>query len=67
MNIPKLKGRIVEAELNLSEFADALSIDRNTLSRRFANDGKDFTLSEIIKMKEILNLDMLEVESIFFG
>lgn len=67
MNIPKFKGRIVEAELTLSGLADAMSIDRNTLTRRLSDDGKDFTLGEIIKIKNVLNLDMTEVESIFFS
>ncbi|MCR5059729.1 MAG: helix-turn-helix transcriptional regulator [Saccharofermentans sp.] len=66
MNIPKLKGRVVEAEMTMAELADAMSIDRNTLTRRLANDGNDFTLGEIKKMQEVLHLAMPEVESIFF-
>ncbi len=66
MNIPKLKGRVVESEMTMSELADAMNIDRNTLARRLANDGNDFTLGEIKQMCEILHLAMSEVESIFF-
>lgn len=66
MNIPKLKGRVVESEMTMSELADAMNIDRNTLTRRLANDGNDFTLGEIKQMREILHLAMSEVESIFF-
>ena len=67
MNVPKLKGKIVESQTTIQDLAEAMKIDRGTLYRRLANDGKDFTLDEILKMIEILHLEISEVVSIFFA
>ena len=67
MNILKLKGRIVEKGTTIPELSQAIGMDKATLYRRLANDGNDFTLSEIIGIKTALDLDISEVESIFFS
>ena len=67
MNVPKLKGKIVENGMTVSELAEVIQVDRATLYRRLANDGMDFTISEIIKIKASLHLDMSDVESIFLS
>jgi DNA-binding phage protein len=72
MNIPKLKGKIVEREMNMEQLADAMGIDRSTLYRKMSPD-KDkkpedkITIGDAVKMKEILNLSNDEAYEIFLA
>lgn len=72
MNIPKLKGKIVEREMNMEQLADAMGIDRSTIYRKFSPD-KDkkpedkITIGEAVRMKEILNLSDEEASQIFLA
>ena len=56
VNINKLKGKIVECELSVTELASRIGIDRATLYRKINSDGKNFTIEEadLISKSDIL-------------
>ncbi|MBE6070726.1 MAG: XRE family transcriptional regulator [Clostridium butyricum] len=67
INILKLKGKIVEAGMNISSLSKELSIDRSTFYRKLNEDGTFFTIKEINIMIEKLNLSFDDVKNIFFS
>lgn len=66
MNVNKLKGKIVENGLNVSQLASSIGIDRTTLYRKLTSNGDTLTISEAEKISKVLNLSMEEVNAIFF-
>ena len=66
MNVNKLKGKIVENEMNVSELAKEMHIDRATLYRKLNSKGESFTIKEANLIVKILNLSVQEAMDIFF-
>lgn len=66
MNISKLKGKIVEREMTMSDLAEKVGIDRATLYRKF-NEFDKFTIGEALKIKTILNLSDTDAIEIFLS
>ena len=64
MNANKLKGKIVENGLKVTELAVMLDIDRATLYRKLKNVDK-ITIGEASKMTEALGLSKEEAIEIF--
>lgn len=56
MKIQALRDAMHEKGYTQTEFAKALGMDASTLSRKLKNGGKGFTLGEIYRMVELLNL-----------
>lgn len=67
VNINKLKGKIVERGLNISELATIIGIDRATFYRKMNTEGKNFTIEEADSIAKELHLTCEEVNSIFFS
>ncbi len=67
VNINKLKGKIVERELNITELALKINIDKATLYRKINNKGENFTIKEVDKISKVLLLSLEEMNSIFFS
>lgn len=67
VNVNKLKGKIVECGLNISELAEKIGMDRSTLYRRLNSDGKYFTIEEADLISKGLNLTCKEACTIFFA
>lgn len=67
MNVNKLKGKIVENGLNVSQLAASIGMDRTTLYRKFTSNGETLTVSEAEKIAKVLNLSMEDVNAIFFA
>ena len=61
----KLKGRIVEVYGSQAEFAKAYGISENVLSRKMRNKTR-FTSDDIIRMTEMLDIDIADVGAYFF-
>jgi len=66
LNVNKLKGKIVENEMNVSELAKEMHIDRATLYRKLNSKGESFTIKEANLIVKILNLSVQEAMDIFF-
>ena len=67
MNVNKLKGKIVENGLNVSQLASSIGIDKTTLYRKLTSNGDTLTISEAEKIARTLNLSMEDVNAIFFA
>lgn len=66
MNVNKLKGKIVENELNVERLADMIGAERSSLYRKL-NNAEKFTIGEAIKIKEALNLSDADAFDIFLA
>ena len=66
MNVAKLKGKIVEREMNVETLAEKIGMERTALYRRL-NDAEKITIGEAIKMKEALGLTASEATDIFLA
>lgn len=67
VNVNKLKGKIVENGLNVSELASLVGIDKATFYRKLSSNGENFTIKEADLIAERLSLDRDEVNAIFFS
>lgn len=67
VNVNKLKGKIVENGLNVSELAALIGIDKATFYRKLSANGESFTIKEADLIAEKLSLNRDEVNSIFFS
>lgn len=65
MNIPKLRGKIVEMGYSVESLAAEIGIDKSTLYRKLDN-GEKFTVGEAQKIKATLDLTNDEASVIFF-
>ena len=66
VNTRLLRGKIEEKGTNVAEVAAQMGIDKATLYRRIAN-SESFTIGEVGRITEILDLSSEEAISIFFG
>ena len=64
MNINKLKGKIVEKDMNVEKLAEAIGIDKSSLYRKL-NACEKITIGEAVKMKDVLELTNEEACEIF--
>lgn len=66
MNIPKLRGKMVELGYSVESFASEIGVDKSTLYRKLDN-GEKFTVGEAKKIRTALDLTSEEATAIFFG
>ena len=66
MNINKLKGKIVEKEMNVETLAAAIGVDRSSLYRKLTN-GEKITIGEAMRIKTALGLTGDEAYEIFLA
>lgn len=64
MNVSKLKGKMAEKGVSVTNLCKNIVMTRSTMYRKL-NSGK-FTVSEANKIKEALRLTSTEAKSIFF-
>lgn len=66
-NINKLKGKITENGYTADTFASKLGLCRITVTKKIKKENSDFSISESLKIKDILNLSTEDYLDIFFG
>ena len=62
----KLKALMAMRKMKRSELAKRLNISYNTLTNKL-NGNRDFTINEILTMKEIFDMDIQLCAEIFFS
>ncbi len=62
----KLEARIIEKFGTQKDFADALGINKSTLSR-YISDGHDWKGSTLIKAIRLLEIPEVEIDTYFFA
>lgn len=65
MNIPKLRGKMVEVGYSVESLAAKMGIDKSTLYRKLDN-GEKFTIGEALEIRAALDLTSDEASAIFF-
>ena len=65
MNVDKLRGRIAECRMSISEFCKVAGFSRSTFDRKL-NGESEFTRSEIERIISVLKLSDDEARAIFF-
>ncbi|NFG59670.1 helix-turn-helix transcriptional regulator [Clostridium botulinum] len=66
VNINKLKGKVVENGITISELAKKINVDKSTLYRKLKRNGEDISIKEANLIVKALNLTIDEANSIFF-
>lgn len=66
MNINKLKGKIVEKDMNVETLAALIGIHKASLYRKL-NNGEKITIGEAAKLKEALEMNNEEAFEIFLA
>ena len=64
-DVKKLLSKMKSKDMTQEELAQKANISRATLNRRLRNDGVDFTLSEVERIKNALELTGEEAVEIF--
>ena len=67
VNVLKLKAKLVENGKNVDYLADSLEVNRTTIYRKLAAGGDDFTIGEVDRISQVLNLSVAEINNIFFS
>jgi len=68
VKVNKLKAKIVERDLSIQTVAKQLGMNRSTLYRKLKRgSGEAFTVGEVRKLSEILQLTPDEITEIFFS
>lgn len=67
VNVNKLRGKIVEKGLNVTELARKTGMARATLYRKFNRNGETFSTREVNALVRELALDRDEALDIFFN
>ena len=67
INIPKLKGKMAENNINRTQLADKIGVARTTFYRKLKSGGGSFTVEEVQGIASALNMTPDEVTNIFLG
>lgn len=67
VNVNKLKGKIVECNMSVTELASKLDIDKATMYRKLNMNGETITIKEADLIAKELDLTLNEVNAIFFS
>ena len=62
----KLRGKIAEKSITQEELSKKLGIDSSTFSRKMKANGLAFTVGQMHKLVEILDISPDEARQIFF-
>ena len=66
MNVNKLKAKIIERGLSVTEFASIINKDRSSLYRKLSNPLK-ITIGEAMIIKDALGMTAEEASEIFLN
>lgn len=67
LNVNKLRGKIVEHQMNITQLANKIGIDKATLYRKLNAQGELLTIKEVDLIAKELKLSLDEVNAIFFS
>lgn len=67
VNVSKLKGKIIEKGMNITELGKSIGIGRSKLYRKLENNGEKLSIQEAGMIVKTLGLTADEAASIFFN
>lgn len=66
VNINRLREAMNQKSVSLEDAAKAIGIDRATFYRRIEKAGTKFTVEEVDKLANLLDMDSATMQDIFF-
>lgn len=67
INIPKLRGKLAEKEISVTELATDIGVSASTLYSKLNGQGATLTIEEVVKIATSLALTKEEFNNIFFA
>ena len=67
VNIPKLKGKMVEKGFTQARLAKSINVSLSTINQRFKQGGDAFTVGEVERIAMALQMSQQDVNEIFFN
>lgn len=67
VNVDKLRGRMVEYKINADKMSELIGVNRATFYRKLEDNGEAFTIREVNIIAKALNLNLTELNAIFFN
>lgn len=64
-NMDMLRGKMAERRVGKEELAEKIGVDASTFYRKMKDDGVKFTIGQMHKIVEVLNLSRDEATAIF--
>lgn len=64
-NMDMLRGKMVEKKINAEDMAQRIGVDTSTFYRKMKSDGMSFTVGQMHKIAEVLDLSHAEASAIF--
>ena len=65
MDVNMLLQKIKDNDMSIDDFAEAIGMDRSTFYRKIKTDGIKFTVGQMHKTVEVLDLNKTQAENIF--
>lgn len=66
VNIERLKTAFQSRNITIEQAAKSIGVNPTTMYRRFNRNGEKFTVSEVERLAELLNMDAKAMQDIFF-
>lgn len=66
VNIERLKTALQSKNITIDQAAKSIGVNPTTMYRRFNRNGEKFTVAEVEKLAELLNMDAKAMQNIFF-
>ena len=64
-NMDKLRGKMAEKKIGKEELAAKIGVDASTFYRKMKDDGVKFTIGQMHKIVEVLDLSREDAATIF--
>lgn len=64
-NMDKLRGKMAEKKITQEELAEKIGIDPSTFYRKMKTEGTSFTVGQMHKIVNVLDLSSTEAAAIF--
>lgn len=66
VNVQRLKSKMQEKNISVEKASQALGMNSATFYRRIARNGENFTIDEVGKLADLLDMEWGTLLSIFF-
>ncbi len=67
VDIELMRDKMKKAKLTQAEVAEKICVDKSTFSRKMQNQGESFSIGEMHKIVDILDLSKEEAQQIFLA
>lgn len=65
VNLERLRQTMAEKSMSVKDLSDSINVDMTTVYRKMKANGESFTVGEMHKIVEVLNLSPTDASDIF--